>query len=83
MLILMSGVAGCGEFSCATELGRRLPAVVISVDLIEDAMLRAGITRSAESGVAAYEIGVALVPVGVVSSAERDASQPVHTTSES
>jgi integrase len=33
---------------------------VISVDLIEDAMLRAGITRSAESGVAAYEIGAAL-----------------------
>ena len=57
MLILMSGLPGVGKSALADELGRRLPACVVSVDPIEDAMLRAGLPQSFETGVAAYEVG--------------------------
>jgi predicted kinase len=57
VLILMSGLPGVGKSALADELGRRLPACVVSVDPIEDAMLRAGLPHSFEVGVAAYEVG--------------------------
>lgn len=53
----MSGLPGVGKSALADELGRRLPACVVSVDPIEDAMLRAGLRQSFETGVAAYEVG--------------------------
>ncbi|MDQ1478163.1 MAG: hypothetical protein QOE62_3392 [Actinomycetota bacterium] len=57
VLIVMSGLPGVGKSALADELGRRLPACVVSVDPIEDAMLRAGLRQSFETGVAAYEVG--------------------------
>ncbi len=56
----MSGLPGVGKSTIASELGRLLPAVVLSVDHIEDAMLRAGLAPSFETGVAAYEVGAAV-----------------------
>ena len=56
MLIVMSGLPGVGKSTLADELGRRLPACVLSVDPVEDAMLRAGLRQSFETGVAAYEV---------------------------
>ena len=60
VLVLMSGLPGVGKSTIASELGRLLPAVVLSVDHIEDAMLRAGLAPSFETGVAAYEVGAAV-----------------------
>jgi predicted kinase len=56
MLVVMSGLPGVGKSTLADELGRRLPACVVSVDPVEDAMLRAGLPQSFETGVAAYEV---------------------------
>jgi predicted kinase len=56
VLIVMSGLPGVGKSTLADELGRRLPACVVSVDPAEDAMLRAGLPQSFETGVAAYEV---------------------------
>ncbi len=53
----MSGLPAVGKSALAVELGRRLPACVISVDPIEAAMWRSGSTRSFETGLAAYEVG--------------------------
>jgi predicted kinase len=60
VLVLMGGLPGVGKSTIASELGRLLPAVVLSVDHIEDAMLRAGLAPSFETGVAAYEVGAAV-----------------------
>jgi predicted kinase len=57
MLVMLSGLPGVGKSAIADALGQRLPAVVISVDPIEAAILRCGIPRSFETGVAAYEVG--------------------------
>jgi len=59
-MVLMSGLPGVGKSAIASELGRLLPATVLSVDRIEDAMLRAGLELSFETGVAAYEVGAAV-----------------------
>lgn len=56
----MSGLPGVGKSAIAEALGRELPAVVVSVDEIEAAMLRSGIAHSFESGLAAYNVGAAL-----------------------
>lgn len=60
MLVVLSGLPGVGKSAIADALGQRLSAVVVSVDPIEDAMLRAGIPQSHETGVAAYEIGATI-----------------------
>lgn len=52
----MAGLPGSGKSTVADALAGRLAALVVSVDLIEDAMLGAGITRGWTSGVAAYEV---------------------------
>jgi predicted kinase len=57
VLVMLSGLPGVGKSAIADALGRRLPAVVISVDPIEAAILRSGIPRSFETGIAAYEVG--------------------------
>ncbi len=57
LLVLMSGLPGSGKSAIADELGRRLPACVVSVDPIEAAIIRSGIAQSFETGVAAYEVG--------------------------
>ena len=60
MLVIMSGAPGVGKSAIADELGRRLRAPVISVDLIEAAIVRSGIAKSFETGLAAYNVGAAL-----------------------
>lgn len=55
MLIVISGLPGTGKSAVAAELAARSGAVHLSVDPIEDALLGAGLPRSWEIGVAAYE----------------------------
>lgn len=54
---MMSGLPGVGKSSLAEALAVRLRAAVVSVDPIEDAMVRSGVPMSFETGVAAYEVG--------------------------
>lgn len=58
--MVFSGLPGVGKSAIAEAVGSRLPAAVISVDIIETAILRSGIPRSFETGLAAYEVGAAL-----------------------
>ncbi|MDP9864106.1 MULTISPECIES: AAA family ATPase [Streptosporangium] len=60
MLIVMSGLPGVGKSSIAQELGRLLPAPVLSVDPVEAAMWRAGVGRGQPTGLAAYVVVEAL-----------------------
>lgn len=60
MLIVLSGLPGSGKSAVADALGRRLGAPVLSVDPIEAAIWRAGISPSFQTGVAAYEVAAAL-----------------------
>src|SRR5262245_18283571 len=59
-LVLMSGLPGVGKSAIADALGARLPAVVVSVDELETAILRSGIARSFETGLAAYNVGAVI-----------------------
>jgi len=54
---MLAGLPGVGKSAIADELGRRLRAPVISVDPIETAIVRSGITQSFETGLAAYKVG--------------------------
>ncbi|WP_336216471.1 AAA family ATPase [Nonomuraea sp. LPB2021202275-12-8] len=60
MLIVMSGLPGAGKSAVAAELGRRIPAPVLSVDPAEAAMWRAGVDRDQPTGLAAYVVVEAL-----------------------
>jgi predicted kinase len=60
VLVMLSGLPGVGKSALADGLGRALPAVVVSVDPIEAAILRSGIPQSFETGVAAYVVGAAV-----------------------
>lgn len=60
MLVMFSGLPSSGKSAIADQLGRRLPAAVLSVDPIEAAICRCGITQSFETGVAAYEVAAVL-----------------------
>jgi predicted kinase len=55
VLIVISGLPGTGKSAVAAELAARLKALHLSIDPIEDALLGAGLRRSWETGVAAYE----------------------------
>ena len=59
-LIVMSGLPGTGKSTIAEHLARRLRIPVFSVDPIESAIIRSGITRSFETGLAAYLVAEAL-----------------------
>ena len=54
MLIVLSGMSGTGKSGIAAGVGRARKAPVLSVDPIEDAVIRAGIPHSFETGLAAY-----------------------------
>ena len=55
-LIVLSGLPGTGKSAVADGLGRALEQPVLSVDPIESAILRAGIERRFETGLAAYVV---------------------------
>jgi predicted kinase len=56
VLVVVSGLPGSGKSALADAVGQRLGAPVLSVDPIEAAIWRCGITPSFETGVAAYEV---------------------------
>jgi predicted kinase len=53
-LIVLAGLPGVGKSTLAREVAGRLDAAWLRVDRIEAALLRAGIPRSFETGLAAY-----------------------------
>jgi predicted kinase len=57
---MMSGLPGVGKSAIANALALRLHAPVISVDPIEAAIVRSGIPKSFETGLAAYKAGAAM-----------------------
>lgn len=59
-LIVLSGLPGSGKSAIAVQLARRLKLPVFSVDPIESAIIKAGIERSFETGLAAYLVAEAL-----------------------
>lgn len=54
VLVVMSGLPGSGKSTIARELAARLPAALVSVDPIDAALRRAGITPDQPTGLAAY-----------------------------
>jgi predicted kinase len=58
-LIVLSGLPGSGKSTVAEGLSRTLSLPIFSVDPIEAAMWRGGLAR-AQTGVAAYEVAIAL-----------------------
>ncbi len=58
-LIVISGLPGSGKSTVAEGLSRKLSLPILSIDPIEAAMWRSGISRDA-TGIAAYEIVAAL-----------------------
>jgi len=54
VLIVVSGLPGTGKSTLADGIARALRAPVLSVDPLESAVLRAGIKKSFETGLAAY-----------------------------
>ncbi len=53
---VVCGLPGCGKSTLAASISARLRLLVFSVDPIESAILRSGIERSFETGLAAYLI---------------------------
>lgn len=62
MLIVVSGLPGVGKTSLARSVAADVQAVHLSVDVVEDALLSAGLPAGWTTGVAAYE-AVAAVAV--------------------
>lgn len=60
MLIVVTGLPGSGKSTLADALGRQLPAAVVSVDVVEAAILRQGLEPSFQTGVTAYEVAASL-----------------------
>ena len=54
MLIAMAGLPGAGKSAVAAALARELAAPIVSVDPIEAALWRAGVSRAEPTGLAAY-----------------------------
>lgn len=54
-LIVLSGLPGVGKTSAAASIARRIDAVHLSIDVIEESLLGCGLPASRQVGVAAYE----------------------------
>ena len=59
MLVVVSGLPGSGKSALSDGIGLARGVPVLSVDPIESAILRAGIPRSFETGLAAYTVAEA------------------------
>lgn len=55
VLIVISGLPGTGKSAVAEAVAAELGAVQLSIDVVEDALLGAGLPFSWQTGVAAYE----------------------------
>jgi predicted kinase len=60
MLIVMAGLPGTGKSTIGQVVASRLGVPVVSVDLIETAILKAGIDAEQPTGLAAYLVAEAL-----------------------
>jgi len=60
VLIVLSGLPGTGKSEIADGIARARKSPVLSVDPIESAIVRAGIPRTFETGLAAYLIALTL-----------------------
>ena len=65
MLIVISGLPGIGKSAVAAAVADALVGIHLSVDPIEDALLGAGLPRSWETGVAAYEAAGAVAELNL------------------
>jgi predicted kinase len=54
LLVVFAGLPGTGKSTLARAVAQRLSATWLRVDVAEAAMLKAGLTRSSETGLAAY-----------------------------
>jgi predicted kinase len=59
-LIVLSGLPGSGKSTIAELLAKRLRLPLFSVDPIESAIVKAGIAKSFETGLAAYLVAATL-----------------------
>jgi predicted kinase len=77
-LIVLSGLPGSGKSTLAEGISRHLSVPVFSVDPIEAAMWRGGLAK-AETGIAAYDVAIALADehLGLGFSVIADAVNPV------
>lgn len=82
-LLVISGLPGVGKTTVAERITARLGAVHVSVDVVEEALLGAGLEPGWTTGVAAYEAARAVVEANlrlghrVVVDAVND-SEPAH-----
>jgi predicted kinase len=60
MLIVMAGLPGSGQSTVAVGVARQLQCAMVSVDPIEAAMWRSGISRAQPTGLAAYVVAEAI-----------------------
>jgi predicted kinase len=54
VLVVLAGLPGSGKSALARPLSQGLRAALVVVDLLEDAMLRAGVAPGGPTGLAAY-----------------------------
>lgn len=59
-IIVLSGLPGSGKSAIAEGIAARLSSPLLSVDPIESAVIQAGITKSFETGLAAYLVAKTL-----------------------
>ncbi|GAB7068780.1 AAA family ATPase [Mycolicibacterium hodleri] len=64
-LLVVSGLPGVGKTAVATEIARRLGAVHLSVDPVEEALLACGLPPGWNLGVAAYEAVASMAAANV------------------
>lgn len=79
-LIVVSGLPGSGKSTIAEGIAEKLALPIFSVDPIESSILRSGIPKSFETGLAAYVVAETLAgeQLALGLSAIIDAVSPVH-----
>lgn len=60
VLVMMGGLPAAGKSHLAEAIADRTHAVIVSVDSIEDVMIRSRSTRTFETGLAASNVGATI-----------------------